>query len=177
MKMTFGAMLIALMLTPVGALAQVDETASEKVRAAIRACNALIQSGTLFDRQVAGEQVEVLETWMQASGLPVDTGGECAAFARQINAQMVFSSSTGRYMSVQAKQQLAKEVTRNQLRTAKAARDTAAAKALEDAEDAKLRELYSRVYNSCVTLSERDPVAAYTNRLCVDMFSSVGLPD
>jgi len=104
----------------------------------------------------------------------------CIAYARQISAGVVFDPERNRFVSagtVRAQEEALRRIEEEE-RAALAAAEAAAQERLRLERQQELEdEVNARVFSSCSELAQSNPIAAYTNALCVQSFKANGLPE
>jgi len=109
-----------------------------------------------------------------------EEAADCVAYARQIPAGVIFDPERNRYLSagtVRAQEEALRRIDNNE-RAAIAEAEAALQERLrQERQQALDNEVNARVFRACADLAEGDPIAAYTNELCVQSFKSNGLPD
>ncbi len=92
--------------------------------------------------------------------------------------ERIWSADDGKYLTaaVIAERKAERQTARDLEQLKREAQEAAAEKAQRrrNAERANTKELYTRVYTACQELPFTE---AYTNKLCVDVFDEVGVPD
>ncbi|MEO1378882.1 MAG: hypothetical protein AAFU69_00835 [Pseudomonadota bacterium] len=93
----------------------------------------------------------------------------CISFARQLNGEVVFEPTRGRFLSAAQieTERVAQETLKEQQRLHR----------MEAERQAMIQEINKRVFESCAEVALRNPVEAYTNALCVESFKANGIPD
>ena len=155
-------------------------------------CTEAMQSGDIERARSSGETILRLNSF--SSAVDKATVAACLTFA--FGEEYIFSPRSGRFLSTTQEArmieeqrqrdaadaaQIASRVAANEARRRKEEEQLQAERALAAKVEKERRDrelaVWRRVMEACSEIFEDDPNSALTNRICLDLFLQVGLPD